>query len=124
MNIGKAVGARLYMHTSALTLAAPEVVQAAHDAAARLAIPPERYNVVRLDASSETIALLHYPTFFEDAFPALAQSWKIELGSKATTHRTYLNSFNPPVLHRKELLLAPNAPTRSCKSAPRKVNRR
>jgi DNA phosphorothioation-associated putative methyltransferase len=112
MNVGKSVGTRLYVHTSALTQAAPELVQAAHDAAARLAIPPERYNVVRLDTSFETIALLHYPAFFEDPFPALAQSWKVGLKSNATTHRTYLNSFNPPVLHRKELLLAPNDPRR------------
>lgn len=113
MNIGKAVGARLYVHTSALELAPPEFVQATRAAAVRVSIPSEMYNVVRVDASSETIALLHYPAFFDDAFPALAQSWKVGFGSSATTHRTYSNSFNPPVLHRKELLLAPNDPRRA-----------
>lgn len=110
---GKTVGARLYVHTSALELAEAEIVQAAHETAARIGIPSESFNVVRFDAASETIALLHYPAFFDDPFPALAQSWKVGVGSTATSHRTYANSFNPPVLHRKELLLAPNDPRRA-----------
>jgi DNA phosphorothioation-associated putative methyltransferase len=71
-----------------------------------------RFNVARFDSSSDRISLLHYPAFFEDAFPALRESWQVDLASSRVGHRTYQNSFNPPVLHRKELMLANDHPRR------------
>lgn len=56
------------------------------------------------------IALLNYPDFFADPFPALAESWRYVPDSGETGYRSYRDSLNPPILHRKELLLAPDHP--------------
>src|SRR5215475_15406575 len=40
----------------------------------------DRYNVARFDNSHNRVALLNYPNFFEDAFPALHESANTEPG--------------------------------------------
>jgi len=71
-----------------------------------------RYNVVRLNSDATEIGLLHYPNFFVEAFPRLLESWRIDLKRDVVGYRTYERSLNPPILHRKELLLAPDDPRR------------
>ena len=67
------------------------------------------YNVIRISSDLTSVSLLHYPDFFERAFPELFSSWRIEFnGSDQVRSRTYAGSLNPPILHRKELLLPPN----------------
>ena len=50
-------------------------------------------------------AVLNRPGFFDGAFPKLAASWRLDPISGVVTHRAYAHSLNPPILHRKELLL-------------------
>lgn len=71
------------------------------------------FNVVRVDALEDSVALLSYPTFFDEACPSLARSWKVSIKDQRATVRTYQDSFNPPVLHRKELLLDVSDPRRA-----------
>jgi len=73
----------------------------------------EHFNLVRIDAEGAELALLHYPGFADEPFPALAQSWRVDLATGASSHRTYADSLNPPLLHRKELLLAADDPRRA-----------
>jgi len=64
------------------------------------------FNVVRLSTDLSSVSFLHYPTFFEVPFPELEASWRIELsGTQLVRNRNYTDSLNPPILHRKELLL-------------------
>ena len=56
--------------------------------------------------------MLHYPGFVDEPFPALTQSWRVNLAAGTLSHRTYADSFNPPILHRKELLLLADDPRR------------
>jgi DNA phosphorothioation-associated putative methyltransferase len=42
----------------------------------------------------------------------LLESWQVDLASSHVGYRTYQNSFNPPILHRKELMLADDHPRR------------
>jgi hypothetical protein len=72
----------------------------------------ERFNVVRFDRSGDEVSLLNYPKFFEDAFPALEESWHVDLAASRVSYRTYRDSLNPPILHRKELMLAEDQPRR------------
>ncbi|MEA3638917.1 MAG: DNA phosphorothioation-associated putative methyltransferase [Lamprobacter sp.] len=112
---GKTIGRRTYLHIDALT-----TVQASAGSdwqalvvAAEQAVGVERgvgFNVVRLDAESGEVALLHYPAFFDDPFPALRESWRFEPATGAVGYRTYADSLNPPILHRKELLLPADHP--------------
>jgi DNA phosphorothioation-associated putative methyltransferase len=106
-SIGKLVGQRLYVHISALPFAPQSLIDDTRDAAAVCGITAGAFNVARIDGETDSISLLHYPAFYEQAFPALAESWKVSLASRSVSYRTYSESLNPPILHRKELLLAP-----------------
>jgi len=70
----------------------------------------ERFNVVKLPHVGESVTLLDYPRFFDEAFPALANYWTVDLANQTYRYRTYTGSLNPPVLHRKELLLSKDHP--------------
>src|SRR5690606_32435316 len=68
-------------------------------------------NVAKFNTRTGRVSLLSYPDFFDSAFPVLAASWAFPAGSSTPTwHRTYGDSLNPPILHRKELLLPPTHP--------------
>ncbi len=71
------------------------------------------FNVVKLSHTMLNLSFLDYPTFFSEAFPPLSRSWFIDLERKTHRYRTYKSSLNPPILHRKELLLPPDHPCRA-----------
>jgi DNA phosphorothioation-associated putative methyltransferase len=112
--IGKRVFDDLYLHVSAIETVQEEAHQALISAAFKC-IPVEKssaINVVKLNLRSGRISLLEYEPFEESGFPTLLGSWVIEPSSETPTYRTYRTSLNPPILHRKELLVAPNYPGR------------
>jgi len=69
------------------------------------------FNIIKLGLKDYKISLLYYPTFFEEPYPALETSTSIDLIRKTKRKTSYLNSKNPPILHRKETLLNPNHPS-------------
>ena len=110
---GKKVVDEFYIHLSA--------VEEIPDASARQAIdqaiqglPPaitHPPNVAKFNVRTGRVSLLSYPDFFDSPFPELAASWAFPAGALAPTwHRTYADSLNPPILHRKELLLPSSHP--------------
>lgn len=111
IDFGKHVGEHIYLHISGL----PHLPQFWQEAIAVAASQAglkvgEQFNVIKLHRLRDEMSLLYYPTFFEDPFPELARSWRIHLTRDGTVFRTYEDSRNPPILHRKELLLAPGDP--------------
>lgn len=72
----------------------------------------DQFNLVRIDDTGQSIALLNYPEFAEDPFPSLRESWRVDLDCSIVSYRTYADSLNPPILHRKELLLQKDDPRR------------
>jgi DNA phosphorothioation-associated putative methyltransferase len=114
MSIGKKVFDDLYLHVSAIDSVRDEAHQALITAAFKC-IPEDQasvINVVKLNLRTGKISLLEYEPFEESAFPALQGGWVIEPSSDSPTYRTYRTSLNPPILHRKELLVEPNYPGR------------
>ncbi|MBN2887443.1 MAG: DNA phosphorothioation-associated putative methyltransferase [Chromatiaceae bacterium] len=110
----KIVAGRLYVHVDQLDRLAPE--QRARVERAERFAGLERgrdYTLARLDQEGPSVALLHYPDFAEAAFPALRESWLVDLERETLAYRTYAESLNPPILHRQELLLAPEHPRRA-----------
>lgn len=109
----KAVGGRTYLHVDSVSLL--DTVLAARVAAAEQLAQVKRYehfNLVRIDDAGPCIALLNYPAFADEPFPALRESWLVDLHDATIGYRTYVDSLNPPILHRKELLLLPDDPRR------------
>jgi DNA phosphorothioation-associated putative methyltransferase len=107
----KFVSGRHYVHVDAIALLSSDDA-AKLEKAERLAqiARAQRFNVVRFENSSGRVSLLNYPTFFQDAFPALHESWLVDLAACSVSYRTYKDSLNPPILHRKELMLARDHP--------------
>ena len=111
ISIGKKIGNRVYIHIDALHYL-PSYSQQRIERALSIAEkhPIEHVNVVRIDTDTQYIALLHYPEFFDIAFPKLKESWRVDTAANTVSYRTYESSLNPPILHRKELLIHPEHP--------------
>ena len=99
----KEVGGHSYVHAESFPLLSPDARAqlTTADRVARLS-HSANYNVARFDITGQRIALLNYPRFFEDAFPALRESWQVDLSSGTVSYRTYGDSLNPPILHRAQ----------------------
>jgi DNA phosphorothioation-associated putative methyltransferase len=108
---GKVVGEAQYVHKSAISVLA-DVEKAKLLKCLDLIDATTLWNVVKFDLKEPNkVSLLEYSSFAEDAFPVLLNGTNIDLSSNAIKHRAYSLS-NPPVLHRKELLLPPSDPNR------------
>jgi DNA phosphorothioation-associated putative methyltransferase len=109
---GKYVAGRVYAHRELqpyLCGTLLELLKAADDMLPDEA--KERGNVLRIDAKYREVAYLSYPEFFEIGFPALRESWKVRLDTGHVLYRTYAESLNPPILHRKEMMLPADHPS-------------
>lgn len=107
MAVGKRIRGATYLHRSALwTLASGE--QSRIEAATVLT--GAEWNVVRV-ASGE-ISLLDYLNFDEDPFPSLRSSTLVR-DNGYIFRRDYSVRSNPPILHRKELLVGDDHPYRA-----------
>jgi DNA phosphorothioation-associated putative methyltransferase len=107
--LGKKVINNVYWHSSVTPLQTTDVQQqlVGAETLAKLQVDID-YNVVKYDVNNGLLSLLWYPCFFDHPFPALATSYRIDLKAKRVEKRSYQASLNPPILHRKELLLSPN----------------
>ncbi len=111
--VGKRVGGARYYHKSAIQwsdLNSQKAIEAARHIAR---LRPDAFNVVKIEGEPpKRVSLLAYENFDASPFPALLNSWTIDLNESRFAYRTYRTSGNPPILHRKELLLAPDDPRR------------
>jgi len=109
---GKRVGRSAYLHVSLLALQARPVRELVRVATALAGPASIGFTVVRLRFHRPEVALLDYPRFFEEAFPALWKSWLVDLCAKTAKEIDFSARENPPILHRKELLLPEGHPDR------------
>tara|TARA_R100000935_G_scaffold31251_1_gene51801 strand:+ start:32553 stop:34514 length:1962 start_codon:yes stop_codon:yes gene_type:complete len=108
--IGKSVGGALYVHRSACALLAPDLSRIVGMAEALAG--GVSWSVAKIGLRGDVaVSLLDYQPFEDAAFPALRESHKVDLATQVVTTRRY-GEDNPPILHRKELLLAPDHPDR------------
>ena len=68
------------------------------------------WNIIKLWKSDFKFSLLHYPDFEEESYPELNCSLFVNLDKKHHRMNDYSKSDNPPVLHRKELMVTKNHP--------------
>lgn len=113
--LGKRVADDLYVHFTAIVDLDDELLRLRiEEAAAGLRdLPGQGPNVAKVNLRTGRLSLLSYPDFEEDPFPQLDASWTYAPGSTSSpTLRTYGDSLNPPILHRKELLVPATHPAR------------
>ncbi len=109
--LGKKVLNHYYWHCS-LTAAQDEVTRervAQAEALAGLQADKD-YNVIKYPSNGHYVSLLSYADFFDSSFPALLYSYRIDFLTGRVEKRNYQDSANPPILHRKELLLHADHP--------------
>lgn len=110
---GKVVSDEFYIHLSCLAdVQNKEITRAVERLTAAMPcccgfVP----NVAKVNLRSGRVSLLAYPDFFEAPFPELAVAWVYQPGSPLiATIRRYDDALNPPILHRKELLVSDTHP--------------
>jgi DNA phosphorothioation-associated putative methyltransferase len=107
--VGKRVGTSLYVHRDAAFHIDASLIALLQEALAALPQAAKSWNVARLSLTEREVAFLDYPLFESDPFPTLATSWLVRLGAELQVNfRDFQSSLNPPILHRKELLLTPD----------------
>jgi DNA phosphorothioation-associated putative methyltransferase len=79
--------------------------------AARQIVGEVDYNILKISASDRTVSFLKYDDFDEEAHPSLRYSLRVYLPRAEYQIRDYSSSLNPPILHRKELLVDPLHPS-------------
>lgn len=118
--VGKRVVDDLYIHVSAVGLL--ELAEQRHTIEQALRrLPPLEGgapNVAKLNLSNGRLSLLSYADFDTSPFPELQATWVFDAGTDAPPRfRSYAESLNSPILHRKELLVASDHPDRDKWSA-------
>ena len=113
-NIGKKINSTIWIHVSARDSLSPELHSLTARAVELSGLSPELdFNIIKIDDKRNLVTLLDYPDFFDIGFPTLKRYWTINIHIEEIRFRTYEDSLNPPILHRKELMLPESDPRRA-----------
>ncbi|WP_057461102.1 hypothetical protein [Pseudovibrio sp. POLY-S9] len=104
--IGRRVGGWLYLHRSGVDFLPAEDAERLAQVVAQH--PDTPWNLCKI--SKDKVSLLHYEDFEISGFPALLHSITFDLATQTSKAIDYSKRENPPILHRKELLLPEDAP--------------
>ncbi|WP_277994438.1 DNA phosphorothioation-associated putative methyltransferase [Aeromonas encheleia] len=106
----------VYLHKECLAASSPQLYRFVCAVAQALKLHQQEWDLVKLGKREFRLSLLSYPTFFQDAYPILQQSVTVDLVKLSHTVIRYESQDNPPILHRKETMLAPDHPqAESCR---------
>ena len=73
-----------------------------------------QFNVVKVNLKTHRLSILEYAHFEQDPFPTLLTSHSFENPNSPPIKRSFSASLNPPILHRKELLVESSHPQINC----------
>lgn len=107
--LGKRLPAALYLHADGIGQL-PPILRVLDGAARRLIGDVEASTVVKLHLDRPAVSYLEYPDFNTDPHPTLRSGYLVTLDRLRCDFRDYSRHANPPILHRKELLLAADDP--------------
>ncbi len=108
--VGKLVAGVLYIECSAIDELSPKDARMYKQAISF--VPSEvAWSVLKIDRRRNGVSFLDYEPFETVAFPALRQSFRVDL-SNGRVKTSVFSQRNPPILHRKELLLSNDDPRR------------
>jgi DNA phosphorothioation-associated putative methyltransferase len=106
---GKIIGGFMYAHKSALPFLSEDLTKSLNNAL-QLLRDFKHWNVIKFSLKDvEKLSFLEYESFEETEFPCLIHSCQVDLNLQTIKIRKHSTS-NPPVLHRKELLMRPDHP--------------
>ena len=103
--VGKSMPTALYVHTSAVQ-DLPALLRLYEGCARSYIGAVEGANVIKLGRGEPKVTYLSYPSFETDPHPTLVSSVSVHLQTFRMKQRSFAEAANPPVLHRKELLVS------------------
>ncbi|MGW3031189.1 DNA phosphorothioation-associated putative methyltransferase [Streptomyces sp. NPDC001178] len=107
--VGKLTPTALYVHRRALD-SMPTVLRLYEHCASIAAGRPQEWTVAKLRHQGRAVSWLDYPDFDTDPHPRILSSYQVDLKTLETSHTSYANSSNRPLLHRKHEFLRPGDP--------------
>jgi DNA phosphorothioation-associated putative methyltransferase len=107
--VGKLTPTALYVHRRAVDRM-PTVLRLYEHCASIAAGRPQEWTIAKLKHQGRAVSWLDYPEFDRDPHPRIQSSYMVDLQSLETSHMSYANSTNRPLLHRKHEFLAPDDP--------------
>ena len=110
INFGKDLPEAVYLHKSALEHVQKELVAVVIGVAKALKISDGEWDIVKLFKRDFKLSYLSYPDFFDYPYPSLKKSHVVDLNAKTNRIASYVDSENPPILHRRELFVHPSDP--------------
>ena len=108
--VGKVVANAAYLIPENIETLPFEYVELIQRANTFLDASPQNCNVLKISPKIKKVSFLEYDDIHKEPFPTLRQSISVDLVKEAITHRSYRTRDNPPILHRKELLLGEEHP--------------
>lgn len=108
--VGKHLPNAFYVHLSALSALPPKLQ--AYEQQARTPVAQEitEATLIKFNCSEPKVSYLFYPTFDQEAHPPLQGSLQVDLVTGEVSYRSYHQTNNPPILHRKEAFVTPDYP--------------
>ena len=106
--VGKLLPEDLYVHRTAAE-ELPPLLRLVSFAATRI-VGEVPYDVMKISLHGRSVSFLQYPTFDDEAHPALLRSIRVYLPRASHSVREFDPSRNPPILHRKEALVLADHP--------------
>jgi DNA phosphorothioation-associated putative methyltransferase len=107
--IGKRTTEALYAHVDAIDLL-PSQLRVFIGAADALIGQVPHATLVKAHLDKPRVSYLVYPDFDTNPHPALAESWVVDFRELDVRPHDYRDRENPPILHRKDLFVAPDHP--------------
>ena len=105
---GKKLPNAVYLHNSSLGQLHQELQSFV--SVIEKAVKCEAWNVLKLSRNEFRLSFLNYPEFETDPYPSLKKSLSVDLVKLSAEERDYSDQTNPPILHRKELLVLEEHP--------------
>lgn len=110
LTYGKTLPTAVYLHLETPVCQSGDLADLISTVAKGHGIDRE-FNVVKFRTDAPRLSFLAYPDFAHEAHPVLKRAVAIDLVSGRSHAISYRDNLNPPILHRKELLLAPPHPS-------------
>ncbi len=98
LKVGKNLPDAIYLHESAIAAIPHDLLAYLLKTIGEFELTSTSWNIVKFFKKDFKISLLHYPSFFEDSYPALHESYSIDLRKGTVRSSSYEKSDNPPIL--------------------------
>jgi len=108
--VGKRLPTALYVHLDAVGSLPVELMALLAWIQGQPEVNGAMTDIIKFHTNDFRVSLLNYPGFFDDPHPSLAASTIIQIDQGKVSRRTYENSGNRPILHRKETFLPEDHP--------------